>query len=181
MVRSSMVLVFSGLALIACLGSCKSVLSTDEFAEWWDQNKINYIQSKSISGTQYSAMLLKDGTSTKQGFTSIELRIQLESGYNFMHYRVQSDMEVQQRYAHLMGEFKRNVKVNAGDEEINCIDLIIQPTSGLTPYTSLILVFNDNLLSRDRLELRFIDDVTDTGIVNLVFENLDEIPEIKSA
>lgn len=165
--------------IITAAVSCRNdEMSRDEFANWWGENADSFQYTKDLGDVKYTAIVLPN-LEGLDDYTRLELRIQLPSNDNVMYHNVQNDQEITERISYFQKDFKEGVLLKIGESELSCMDVHLQTTSGITPYTSLVLLFDHSLLRDEKTIIEFRDELFLNGIIRIKIKNLEKIPRIK--
>ena len=158
--------------------SCGRELNYLEYTEWWNENKEDFVYNKNIGNSRFTLILLPS-LKEQTKYIRFEFRIADVEGKNFLYHDVHNDEELTRRLSYFQTAFKETCMLINGESEISCTDVILQPTTGVTPYVSFILVFDNKLNYKKETKLEFRDDILQNGIVRMKVKNLDIIPTIK--
>ncbi len=177
--------------------SCQRSLSPEEYADWWNENKSKFVTSKELAHlkvsagfipyTYYHAETMRDANlKTDEALSKVvgvELRFEIAEGRDLLSFKTSSESEVNARLNYFQKDLKSATSLMIGDLTISCMDIHVQRTSGVTPYTTLLLYFNMpenfDMTNENQAVLEFYDGLFNNGIVKLRMRNLDEIPRLK--
>lgn len=109
-----------------------------------------------------------------------------KAGGDVMFYNVLNEKDYKQRVQDLNFDIGRYISLNMETKQLAPKLHTLENTYGLGKHRNIYLVFADDeanggLLTNEKLDLKFIDEIFQTGISHFVFDkqDLDGLPELK--
>lgn len=146
------------------------------YKEWVDADKENLRYQDVLEGYENNrTFLLTIGPDDRE-----------VAGGDVMFYNVLNERDYKQRVKDLNFDIGKYISLNVKNHQLAPKLHTLENTYGLGNHRNIYLVFaddkiNGSLLTEEKLDLKFIDGIFQTGISHFVFEkqDLDGLPEIK--
>lgn len=146
------------------------------YKEWVDSDKENLRYQDVLSGYQNNrTFLLTIGPDDRE-----------VAGGDVMFYNVLNEKDYRQRVQDLNFDIGKYISLNVENRQLAPKLHTLENTYGLGNHRNIYLVFaddkiNGSLLTGERLDLKFIDGIFQTGISHFVFDkqDLDGLPKMK--